>query len=141
MLTLWCRRRGYGTREDKKTGRDAEAAAREGGDETANAQTGAEVRAIPPATFKTSSHEVPAPKPVGSQFANCGARQSPLPPEVHSLQTVAVRDLPARKPSCPSNSSSQFANCGGRFVVAEMNGFMVHLCRNEKVFHPQVGFV
>ena len=40
-----------------------------------------------------------------------------------------------------NNLSSQFANCGGRFVVAEMNGFMVHLCRNEKVFHPQVGFV
>ena len=29
------------------------------------------------------------------------------------------------------------ANCGGRFVVAEMNGFVVHLCRNEKVFHTQ----
>ena len=38
--------------------------AREGGDETANAQTGAEVRALPPATFKTSPHEVPSPKPV-----------------------------------------------------------------------------
>ena len=43
---------------------DAEAATREGGDETANAQTGAEVRALPPATFKTSPHEVPSPKPV-----------------------------------------------------------------------------
>ena len=28
-----------------------------------------------------------------------------------------------------------------RFLVAEMNGFVVHLCRNEKVFHPQVGLV
>ena len=27
------------------------------------------------------------------------------------------------------------------FVVAEMNGFVVNLCRNEKVFHPQVGLV
>ena len=31
--------------------------------------------------------------------------------------------------------------CGGRFMVAEMNGFVVHLYRNEKVFHPQVGLV
>jgi len=37
----------YGTCEDKKAGGDAEAAAREGGDETAKAQTGAEVRALP----------------------------------------------------------------------------------------------
>ncbi len=36
-----------------------------------------------------------------------------------------------------NNLSSQFANCGGRFVVAEMNGFVVHLYRNEKVFHTQ----
>ena len=27
------------------------------------------------------------------------------------------------------------------FEVAEMKGFVVHLYRNEKVFHPQVGFV
>ena len=39
-------------------------AAREGGDETANAQTGAEVRVVFSATFKTFPHEVPAPKPV-----------------------------------------------------------------------------
>ena len=56
----WC----HGTRQDKKAGGDAEAAAREGGDETANAQTGAEVRAVFPATLKTSPHEVPSPKPV-----------------------------------------------------------------------------
>ena len=29
----------------------------------------------------------------------------------------------------------------GGFEVAEMKGFVVHLCRNEKVLHPQVGFV
>ena len=64
MIYYAAERKSYGTREDKKVGGDAEAAAREGGDETANAQTGAEVRALPPATFKTSPHEVPAPKPV-----------------------------------------------------------------------------
>jgi hypothetical protein len=66
----------YGTCENEKIGGDAEAAAREGGDEAANAQTGAEVRALLPAIFKISPHEVPSPKPV-----------------VHSLQTVAMCDL------------------------------------------------
>ena len=61
---------GKRTRRAERVPSDAEAAAREGGDETANAQTGAEVRALPPATFKTSPHEVPAPKPVAlSLFA------------------------------------------------------------------------
>ena len=55
----------HGTREDKKARGDAEAAAREGGDEAAGTQTGAEVRAVFPAAFKTFPHEVPAPKPVG----------------------------------------------------------------------------
>jgi len=34
-----------------------------------------------------------------------------------------------------------FAKCGGGFVIAEPKGFVVYLYRNEKVFHPQVGFV
>jgi len=70
-LTQEHERWDHGTRQDKKTCGDAEAATREGGDEAAGAQTSAEERAGSPATLKTSSHEVPAPKPVGSQFANC----------------------------------------------------------------------
>ena len=59
-----------GTREDKKACGDAEAAAREGGDEAAGAQAGAEVRAVPPTSFKTFPHEVPSPKPIAlSLFA------------------------------------------------------------------------
>ena len=57
-------REKHGTLQDTKACGDAEAAAREGGDEAAGAQAGAEVRAVPPATFKTSPHEVPSPKPV-----------------------------------------------------------------------------
>ena len=57
-------RKSYGTREDKKAGGDAEAAARQGGHETANAQTGAEMRAVFSTSFKTFPHEVPSTKPV-----------------------------------------------------------------------------
>ena len=77
-------RNAYGTREDQKACGDAEAAAREGGDETDNAQTGAEVRAIPTATFKTSSHEVPAPK-------TCST--SPIDPLRHISRYVTYRAM------------------------------------------------
>ena len=61
----------YGTCEDEKIGGDAEAAAREGGDEAAGAQTGAEVRAVSSAIFKTSQYEVSSAQPLkSSQFTN-----------------------------------------------------------------------
>ncbi len=70
---------GKRTRRAERVPSDAEAAARnppsprlrriKGGDEAAGAQTGAEVRAVPPAILKTSPHEDLSLKPVGSQFA------------------------------------------------------------------------
>ena len=56
---------------------DAEAAAREGGDDAAGVQTGAEVRAVPSAIFKTSQYEVSSAQPlISSQFTNMKLRDS-----------------------------------------------------------------
>ena len=73
MTTSYLQRRSaYGTCENKKACGNAEAAAREGKYETAVAQTGTEVRAVPFTTFKTSPHKVSSPEPLGAQSANRG---------------------------------------------------------------------
>lgn len=73
------KRMAYGTCENQKTDGDAEAAAREGGDEAAGAQTGAEVRAVSSAIFKTSQYEVSSAQPLkSSQFTNVMLRD-PVP--------------------------------------------------------------